>query len=56
MHRLSILLRKDQYDWLQQQKLPGKSISHYIRDLVDTKIKTKDYSEPSVIHSGDKNP
>ena len=38
MHRIAIHFRPDQYQWLMQQKRPGKSISHYIRDLVDSDV------------------
>ena len=47
MHRIAIHFRFDQYQWLLQQKCPGKSISHCIRDLVDAALAKADLADPS---------
>jgi hypothetical protein len=36
LHRFTIQIRKDQYEWLLERKVPGRSLSAHIREILDT--------------------
>lgn len=54
MHRIAIHLRSDQYEWLTKQKCPGKSISHHIRELIDSGINAAKMEETAITACGTK--
>jgi hypothetical protein len=45
LHRLTIQIRKDQYEWLLNRKVPGRSMSAHIRDILDTLKKEQNDDE-----------
>ena len=38
LKRYSLLLREEQFKWLQEQAKPGNAMSHVIRKLIDEKM------------------